>query len=99
MPNISSSFNDTENVFTINANHMNICKYAGKDDNGYRKVLRELQNVHENIQIADEKRLEEERAIALDKQKERQNLTPPAIKPIEAQDLMPDLANPINVGL
>ncbi|CZR56660.1 uncharacterized protein PAC_06549 [Phialocephala subalpina] len=39
----SSSLTDTEPTQTINANHMSMCRFNGKDDEGYKQVLGEIQ--------------------------------------------------------
>ncbi|KAF8850232.1 hypothetical protein BDZ45DRAFT_603143, partial [Acephala macrosclerotiorum] len=39
----SSSLTDTEPTQTINANHMSMCRFKGKDDEGYNQILGEIQ--------------------------------------------------------
>ncbi len=39
---VSSSFTGTERCQAINANHMNMCRFPTKHDNGYKKVVGEL---------------------------------------------------------
>ena len=39
---VSSSFTGTERCQTINANHMGMCRFRTKHDNGYIKVVGEL---------------------------------------------------------
>jgi hypothetical protein len=56
---VSSEFTVTERRFTINANHMEMCRYSSKEDDGYRKVSRELHILCEEI----EKSLKEEEAL------------------------------------
>jgi hypothetical protein len=55
----------TERRFTINANHMEMCRYSNKEDDGYQKVSRELRILCEEI----EKSLKEEETL---KHQERQ---------------------------
>ncbi|PMD51210.1 uncharacterized protein K444DRAFT_545347 [Hyaloscypha bicolor E] len=62
---VSSEFPDTGRRFTINANHMEMCRYSSREDDGYRKVSRELRILCEEI----EKSLKEEEAL---KHQERQ---------------------------
>ncbi|KAH8803520.1 hypothetical protein F5884DRAFT_508819 [Xylogone sp. PMI_703] len=38
----SSSITDTEPSYTINANHMDMCRFQSKTDEGYRQVIGEL---------------------------------------------------------
>ncbi|KAH8657439.1 hypothetical protein BGZ60DRAFT_472219 [Tricladium varicosporioides] len=40
---VSSSFTGTERCQTINANHMSMCRFMTKNDNGYKKVVDEIQ--------------------------------------------------------
>lgn len=42
MDDISSSLDGAERRQTINANHMTMCRYASKRDDGYQKVVGEL---------------------------------------------------------
>ena len=65
MDDVSSEFTVTERRFTINANHMEMCRYSSKEDDGYRKVSRELRILCEEI----EKNLKKEEAL---KHQERQ---------------------------
>lgn len=53
MPDLSSSMEGVESVFTIDANHMDMCKYPDKNYDGYRKVSAELQRLCENIRKAE----------------------------------------------
>jgi hypothetical protein len=62
---VSSEFTVAERRFTINANHMEMCRYSTKEDDGYRKVSRELRILCEEI----EKSLKEEETL---KHQERQ---------------------------
>jgi ankyrin repeat domain-containing protein 50 len=39
----SSSFTNTEPIQTINANHMSMCRFPSRDDEGYKQVLGEIQ--------------------------------------------------------
>lgn len=56
---VSSEFTGTEKRFMIDANHMEMCRYSSKGDDGYRKVSRELRILCEDI----EKGLKEEDAL------------------------------------
>jgi ankyrin repeat domain-containing protein 50 len=47
---ISSTFTGTETRFAIDANHMEMCRYSSKEDDGYRKVSRELRILCEDIE-------------------------------------------------
>ncbi|KAL5321552.1 hypothetical protein ACEPPN_009511 [Leptodophora sp. 'Broadleaf-Isolate-01'] len=38
----SSSFTGTEHIESINANHMDMCRFSSKDDQGYQSVVGEL---------------------------------------------------------
>ncbi|KAI9815250.1 MAG: hypothetical protein M1827_002730 [Pycnora praestabilis] len=61
----SSSLDGAERRQTINANHMTMCRYSSKDDDGYQKVVGELQVFLSGVQKrleADE--LEKHRHIA-----------------------------------
>lgn len=48
-----------ESIFTLDANHMDMCKYPNKNSDGYRKVSGELQRLCESIRKAEQIRLEE----------------------------------------
>jgi hypothetical protein len=56
---VSSEFTGTERRFPIDANHMEMCRYSSKEDDGYRKVSRELSILCEDM----EKSLKEEDAL------------------------------------
>ncbi|OAF56656.2 hypothetical protein VC83_07280 [Pseudogymnoascus destructans] len=61
----SSSLTGTEPTQTINANHMSMCRYPSRDDEGYRQVSGEIQILISNIQKRKEHDLlEMERNIA-----------------------------------
>jgi hypothetical protein len=53
---VSSAFTGTETRFAINANHMDMCRYSSKEDDGYRKVSRELRILCEDIEKSLKKR-------------------------------------------
>ena len=59
MDNISSEFTGIERRFMIDANYIEMCRYLSKEDDGYRKVSRELCILCEDI----EKGLKEEDAL------------------------------------
>ncbi|KAK4108471.1 hypothetical protein N656DRAFT_801849 [Canariomyces notabilis] len=47
VPDYSSSLGDhREDAETIQANHMDMCRFAGPDDPGYRKVAEELRSIY-----------------------------------------------------
>lgn len=50
MDDVSSACKGTEPRFAIDANHMEMCRYSSKDDDGYRKVSRELRMLCEDIE-------------------------------------------------
>jgi hypothetical protein len=56
---ISSEFTGTERRSMIDANHMEMCRYSSKEDDGYLKVSRELLFLCDDI----EKGLREEDAL------------------------------------
>jgi hypothetical protein len=62
---ISSEFTGAGTKATIDANHMEMCRYSSKEDDGYRKISGELHNLCNDI----EKGLKEKDAS---KQQERQ---------------------------
>lgn len=45
MDDVSSEFAGTEARYMINANHMQMCRYSSRDDDGYRQVSRELRRL------------------------------------------------------
>lgn len=47
VPDISSSIDGIESVFTIDANHMDMCRYPDRTCDGYRKVVGELRTLGE----------------------------------------------------
>jgi len=46
----SSSLTATEPIQTINADHMSMCRFSSKEDEGYRQVSGEIQIIMSNIQ-------------------------------------------------
>ncbi|CZR52846.1 uncharacterized protein PAC_02723 [Phialocephala subalpina] len=56
---VSSTFTGTETRYAIDANHIAMCRYSSKEDDGYRKVSRELRVLCGDI----EKRVKEEDAM------------------------------------
>jgi hypothetical protein len=54
VPDLSSEFPGAESTVTINANHMNMCRYSSVDDDGYRKVAPRLKLLCRTIQTANE---------------------------------------------
>ncbi|KAL3418862.1 hypothetical protein PVAG01_09083 [Phlyctema vagabunda] len=50
VPDFSSSFPLENSKVTINANHMTMTKYSSREDGGYRKVVRKLQEPCERLQ-------------------------------------------------
>lgn len=50
MDDVSSTFTGTERRFAIDANHVDMCKYSSKEDEGYRKVSRELRMLCDDIE-------------------------------------------------
>ena len=50
MEPFSSSITATEPTQTINANHMSMCRYPSKEDEGYKQVSGEIQILMSNIQ-------------------------------------------------
>ncbi len=67
VPDDSSEFLGSDKVFTIDANHMSMCRYSSKEDDGYRKVGREIRFLCQNIQALHEQKLKEERNVDRDK--------------------------------
>ena len=61
MPDLSSSMEGAESIFTVNANHMDMCRYSDKTSDGYRKVSGELQRLCDNVRKAEKIRFEEEK--------------------------------------
>ena len=49
MDDFSSSLDGTERRQTINANHLDMCRYTSKNDDGYQKVVGELQIILSGI--------------------------------------------------
>lgn len=58
MPDLSSSMEGAESIFTVNANHMDMCRYSDKSSDGYRKVSGELQRLCNSVRKAEKIRLE-----------------------------------------
>ena len=56
VPDHSSSLTGTELIYIIAANHMEMCRYSRKNDDGYRKVSRELRRLGDSVQKSEEKR-------------------------------------------
>jgi hypothetical protein len=46
----SSSFIGTEQTQTINANHMEMCRFPSREDAGYKQIVGELRMFMGNIQ-------------------------------------------------
>jgi hypothetical protein len=46
----SSSFTGSEQTQIINANHMSMCRFLGKDDEGYKQVSGEIKIIISEIQ-------------------------------------------------
>jgi hypothetical protein len=46
----SSSFIGTEQTQTINANHMEMCRFPSREDAGYKQIVGELQIFMNNVQ-------------------------------------------------
>lgn len=61
MPDLSSSMEGAESIFTVNANHMDMCRYSDKTSDGYRKVSGELQRLCDSVRRAEQIRSEEEK--------------------------------------
>lgn len=72
MPDSSSEFLGSEKSFTIDANHMTMCRYASKEDDGYRKVGRELRSLVQRIEVLCEGKKEAERAKEMDSEAQSQ---------------------------
>ncbi|KAI9780640.1 MAG: hypothetical protein M1839_006581 [Geoglossum umbratile] len=64
---LSSSFPLESSRVTINSNHMTMCRYSSRDDDGYYKVVRKLQGSCDQIKRLREAKAAEERANRLDK--------------------------------
>ena len=47
---MSSACGGREIKFSIDANHMEMCRYSSKEDDGYRKVSRELRGLCQDIE-------------------------------------------------
>lgn len=45
----SSSITSTEQTQTINANHMEMCRFSSKESEGYKQILGEINSVISNI--------------------------------------------------
>lgn len=56
-----------ESIFTIGANHMDMCRYPNKNDDGYRKVSGELQRLCERVRKTEQIMHEEGEAIENDR--------------------------------
>lgn len=56
MDDVSSAFNGEDNRFSIDANHVEMCRYWSKEDDGYRQISRELRILCDEI----ERSIEEE---------------------------------------
>jgi hypothetical protein len=50
VPDISSEFPGSAGRFTINANHMMMCRFSSKEDIGYERVSGTLQRLCQGIQ-------------------------------------------------
>lgn len=63
MNDSSSTFTGTESRFQIDDNHVDMCRYASKEDDGYRKVSRELhilcQDIEKNLKDQDASKQQE----------------------------------------
>jgi ankyrin repeat domain-containing protein 50 len=46
----SSSFTGSEQTQTINANHMSMCRFPSKDDEGYKQISGEIKILISEIQ-------------------------------------------------
>ena len=56
----SSSITSTEPTQTINANHMEMCRFPSKESEGYKQILGEINIVMFDIRRRKETRVEEE---------------------------------------
>jgi hypothetical protein len=68
----SSSFPLESSKVTINANHMTMCRYSSRDDDGYGKVVRKLQVLCDQIKALHEAKAGKERDKKLHEGKQRQ---------------------------
>lgn len=53
VPDFSSLIQGLESVYSIDANHIDMCRYSDETSDGYRKVSGELQRLCEEIQKAE----------------------------------------------
>lgn len=52
MDDVSSAFTGEEKRFSIDATHMEMCRYWSKEDDGYRQISRELRFLCEDIEMS-----------------------------------------------
>jgi hypothetical protein len=82
----SSSFIGTEQTQTINANHMEMCRFPSREDAGYKQIVGELRMFMGNIQErAAKKENEKGKTPEVPKSKLRVNLPSHPLLPVRNQ--------------
>ena len=49
MANVSSQFTGRENICSIDANHIDMCKFSSREDVGYQRVTNALCDVFDKL--------------------------------------------------
>jgi len=75
----SSSITGTEPTQTINANHMSMCRFASRDDEGYRQIMGEILILVSEKERKVQQALEEDPGIATMKTGNSSSTTSPSV--------------------
>lgn len=59
----SSSITDTETTHTINADHRAMCRFKSVNDEGYKQITGELQNIVKNLILQSISQPEDDSAL------------------------------------
>jgi len=68
----SSQFTGTEQICSIDANHMEMCRFSSRDDIGYRRFMDILTSILEPLSNIAGRRKEDYQATEEDRVAERQ---------------------------
>jgi len=77
----SSQFTGTEQICSIDANHMDMCRFSSRDDIGYRRVTDVLLSILEPLSNSAGRRMEDHQAPEEDSNAERQSQNHKVQKP------------------
>ena len=49
VPDVSATFTETEDICSINANHIDMCKFSSKEDAGYQRTTYTLKTIFDDL--------------------------------------------------